>query len=157
MADLQIGQRIPDFTLPASNGEQVSLHDYRGKKLVIYFYPKISTPACTQESCEFRDFSGEFAKHNTVVIGISGDETKAHLKFIAKNELPFLLLADTEHEVSRLFGVWQWKKLYGHEFEGIVRSTFVVDEEGRLAAEWRKVRVKGHVEVVLETVKQMNS
>ncbi|OPA75531.1 thioredoxin-dependent thiol peroxidase [Paenibacillus selenitireducens] len=155
MADLQLGQPIPDFTLPASNGENVSLSDYRGKKLVIYFYPKSSTPACTQESCDFRDFTGEFSKYNTEVIGISGDASKLQLKFIAKNELPFLLLADTEHEVCRLFGVWQWKKLYGREFEGIVRSTFVVDEEGKLAAEWRKVRVKEHVHQVLEAVKQM--
>jgi peroxiredoxin Q/BCP len=155
MADLQLGQPIPDFTLPGSNGENVSLSDYRGKKLVIYFYPKSSTPACTQESCDFRDFTGEFAKYNTEVIGISGDAGKLQLKFIAKNELPFLLLADTEHEVCRLFGVWQWKKLYGREFEGIVRSTFVVDEEGKLAAEWRKVRVKEHVHQVLEAVKQM--
>lgn len=155
MADLQIGQPIPDFTLPASNGKNVSLSDYRGKKLVIYFYPKSSTPACTQESCDFRDYTGEFAKYNTEVIGISGDASKLQLKFIVKNELPFLLLADIEHEVCRLFGVWQWKKLYGREFEGIVRSTFVVDEEGKLAAEWRKVRVKEHVQQVLEAVKQM--
>lgn len=153
MGALQIGSVVPNFSLLASNGELVSLSDYRGKKLVIYFYPKSSTPACTQESCDFRDYTGAFKQYNTEVIGISADPSKKQVTFSQKNELPFLLLADTEHEVCRLFGVWQWKKLYGREFEGIVRSTFLIDEEGRLAAMWPKVKVNGHVQQVLEAVK----
>ncbi|MBD8500827.1 thioredoxin-dependent thiol peroxidase [Paenibacillus arenosi] len=147
----QLGQQI-DFTLPASNGEQVSLQDYRGKKVVIYFYPKDMTPGCTQESCDFRDYHGDFEKYNTVVLGISPDDLKSHNKFVAKHELPFLLLSDTEQTVAEQFGVWQLKKMYGREYYGIVRSTFLVDEEGRLVREWRNVKVNGHTQDVLEAV-----
>jgi thioredoxin-dependent peroxiredoxin len=147
-----VRQAVPDFTLPSSNGGDISLHDFRGRKLVIYFYPKDDTPTCTQESCDFRDFNGQFAAHNTAVIGISIDPIKVHNKFIAKYELPFPLLADTDHKVCELFGVWTLKKLYGHEFMGVERSTFLIDEEGRLLQAWRKVRVKNHVQKVLDAV-----
>ncbi|NMM52965.1 thioredoxin-dependent thiol peroxidase [Paenibacillus aquistagni] len=150
---IEIGQAVPDFTLPGSNGKQVSLSQYRGQKVVIYFYPKDMTPGCTQEACDFRDYHGDFAKYNAVVLGISPDDLKRHGKFVEKHELPFTLLSDTEHEVAELFGVWQLKKMYGREYYGIVRSTFLIDENGLLAKEWRSVKVKGHTEEVLAAVK----
>ncbi|MNW51406.1 putative peroxiredoxin bcp [compost metagenome] len=151
---IQLGQIVPDFTLPASGGEELSLSQFRGRKVVIYFYPKNMTPACTQEACDFRDYHGDFAKHGVAVLGISGDTAKSHDNFKEKKNLPFPLLSDIDHEVCRLFGVWQLKKLYGREYEGIVRSTFLIDEEGRLVREWRGVRVKNHVGQVLEAVKE---
>lgn len=154
MSQVQVGAVVPNFSLPASNGKDVSLSDFRGKKVVIYFYPKDMTPGCTQESCEFRDYNGQFAGLNTEVIGISPDDVKSHNKFISKYELPFLLLADERHEVSELFGVWQLKKMFGHEYMGVERSTFLIDEAGKLAKEWRKVKVEGHVNEVLEAVKE---
>lgn len=149
------GQIVPDFTLPSSSGEEVSLSDFRGKKVVLYFYPKNMTPSCTDEACDFRDRHGELREAGAEVIGISPDPVKSHGRFIQKHELPFLLLSDEDHAVSEMFGVWQLKKMYGREFEGIVRSTFVIDEEGRLAREWRKVRVKGHADQVLQAVREM--
>ncbi|WP_036696724.1 thioredoxin-dependent thiol peroxidase [Paenibacillus taiwanensis] len=151
---LQIGQLVPDFTLPGSSDQNVSLSNYRGRKVVLYFYPKNNTPACTQESCDFRDFHGDFEKWNTTVIGISPDPLKSHAKFAGKYELPFLLLSDEEHQVAEQFGVWQLKKLYGKEYFGIVRSTFLIDEEGKLKQAWRNVKVKGHIEAVLEAVQE---
>lgn len=150
---VKLGQTVPEFKLPASGGDEISLSQFRGQKVVIYFYPKNMTPACTQEACDFRDLSSVFAEHNTVVLGISGDTVTSHDKFIMKKELTFPLLSDVDHEVCRMFGVWQTKKLYGREYEGIVRSTFLIDEEGRLLREWRGVRVKGHTDEVLEAVK----
>ena len=152
---VELGQVIPDFTLPASTGQDVKLSDYRGKKVVIYFYPKDMTPGCTQESCDFRDYHGDFEKHGVVVLGISPDPIKSHTKFIEKHSLPFMLLSDTEHEVADLFGVWQLKKMYGREYYGIVRSTFLIDEEGKLIKEWRSVKVKGHTNEVLEAVREL--
>ncbi|SDW82196.1 peroxiredoxin Q/BCP [Marininema mesophilum] len=151
---LTIGQAAPDFTLPASNGERVSLSDYRGKNVVIYFYPKDLTPGCTTESCDFRDRTNDFADLNTVILGISLDDLSSHKKFIEKHQLPFLLLADTEAEVSQKYGVYQEKNTFGHKKMGIVRSTFIIDQEGKLAAEWRKVKVANHVEQTLEWVRE---
>ncbi|CAM4417380.1 thioredoxin-dependent thiol peroxidase [Paenibacillus alkaliterrae] len=155
LTELKAGEPAPDFVLPASNGEMVRLSDYRGSRVVIYFYPKDMTTACTQQSCDFRDSNDEMLKYNTVILGISLDTVKTHQRFIEKKELPFLLLADTEHEVCELYGVWQLKKLYGREYMGLVRSTFLIDEKGKLVREWRKVRVKGHTEQVLEAVRQL--
>ncbi|KWX76522.1 thioredoxin-dependent thiol peroxidase [Paenibacillus jilunlii] len=149
MNELKVGQEVPDFTLPASTGQNISLSDYRGRKVVLYFYPKNMTPACTQEACDFRDAGDPIARGNAVVLGISPDSLSSHAKFIEKNSLPFPLLSDEDHTVSQLFGVWQLKKLYGKEFMGIVRSTFLIDEQGILIKEWRKVRVKGHVDALL--------
>ncbi|KWX76570.1 peroxiredoxin [Paenibacillus riograndensis] len=149
MNKIGVGQEVPDFTLPASTGQNISLSDYRGRKVVLYFYPKNMTPACTQEACDFRDAGDPIARSNAVVLGISPDSLSSHAKFIEKNSLPFPLLSDEDHTVSQLFGVWQLKKLYGKEFMGIVRSTFLIDEQGILVKEWRKVRVKGHVEALL--------
>ncbi|MBP1157504.1 MULTISPECIES: thioredoxin-dependent thiol peroxidase [unclassified Paenibacillus] len=153
MSSIEVGQVVPNFTLQAGGGEQVSLEQYRGRKVVIYFYPKDMTPTCTEESCQFRDYNGQFKTLNAEVIGISPDDPKSHEKFAAKHELPFTLLSDPDHTVCELFGVWTLKKMYGKEYMGVVRSTFLIDEEGKLAKEWRKVRVKGHVEQVLEAVK----
>jgi len=135
---------VPDFTLPASTGEEITLSSFRGRKVVLYFYPKDNTPACTQEACDFRDALPQIEAKGAVVLGISPDELKSHGKFAEKYSLPFPLLSDKDHHVSELYGVWQLKKMYGREFWGVVRSTFLIDEEGRLIKEWRKLRVAGH-------------
>ena len=155
MTAVQIGQPVPDFRLPASNGKDVALSDFKGQKVVIYFYPKDMTPGCTTEACDFRDLNEQFKDYNTVVLGISPDSLSSHEKFIAKHGLPFLLLSDENHEVAEMFGVWKLKKNFGREYMGIERSTFVIDEEGQLLKAWRKVRVKGHVEEVLNFVKSL--
>ncbi|ANY66839.1 peroxiredoxin [Paenibacillus sp. BIHB 4019] len=153
MTQVQIGQQVENFTLPASNGKDVSLQDYKGKKLVIYFYPRDMTPGCTTESCDFRDYNGQFKTFNTEVIGISPDDLASHDQFIAAHELPFLLLSDTDNQVAEQFGVWKLRSRNGEEFMGIERSTFLIDEEGKLAKEWRSVVVEGHVQEVLEAAK----
>lgn len=150
---VQIGQAVPDFTLPASTGGSISLQDYKGKKLVIYFYPKDNTPGCTVESCDFRDYNGQFKEQNTEVIGISPDDLASHDTFISEFSLPFPLLADTDHTVSELFGVWKERTWDGKTFMGIERSTFLIDENGVLVREWRNVSVDGHVQEVLEAAK----
>jgi len=151
---VELGQPVPNFTLPASGGNEVSLSQFRGRKVVIYFYPKDMTSACTQEACDFRDNYSAISEQDAVVLGISGDPVKSHNRFVEKQNLPFLLLSDEDHEVSRIFGVWQLKKMYGREYEGIVRSTFLIDEAGQLVREWRGIRVKGHVETVLEAMRE---
>lgn len=149
------GSLAPDFELPSSTGETVKLSDYRGQRVLIYFYPKDMTSSCTQQACDFRDRHEEFKGLNTVILGISTDPMSRHDKFIAKYGLPFTLLSDEEHQVAEQYGVWQLKKLYGKEYMGIVRSTFLINEEGKLIKEWSKVRVKGHIESALETVKSL--
>lgn len=150
---LAIGEAAPDFELPASNGEKVKLSNFKGKNVVLYFYPKDMTPGRTTEACDFRDYHDEFSKLNAVILGISTDSLDKHKKFIEKYDLPFLLLADEDHQVCELYGVWKLKKNFGKEYMGIERSTFVIDQQGRLAKEWRKVKVKGHVEEALEFIK----
>jgi peroxiredoxin Q/BCP len=145
LIEVAIGQKVPNFTLPSSNGHEVSLSDFLGRKVILYFYPKNMTPACTQEACEFRDAFDQITAVGAVVLGISPDSLASHAKFTEKHSLPFPLLSDEDHKVSEMFGVWQLKKLYGKEFMGIVRSTFLIDEQRILVEEWRKVRVKGHV------------
>ncbi|MFH5183422.1 thioredoxin-dependent thiol peroxidase [Paenibacillus sp. TAB 01] len=147
-------QPVPDFTLPASNGSNVRLSDFRGKKVVIYFYPKDMTPGCTKESCEFRDYNGQFASLNTEVIGISPDDLASHDQFIAEHQLPFLLLSDVSQNVCQQFGVWKLREREGRQFYGVERFTFLIDEQGVLVREWRAVQVDGHVAEVLEAVKQ---
>ncbi len=140
----------PTFTLPNQNGDMISLEQYRGQKVVLYFYPKDSTPGCTTEACDFRDAMPKLS--GAVVIGISADSQKKHQNFINKHELPFDLLVDADHEVSELYGVWQLKKNYGKEYYGIVRSTFLINEDGYIEQEWRSVKVNGHVDEVVAAV-----
>jgi len=145
---LSIGDVAPNFTLTSAQGEVVSLSQFRGKRVVIFFYPKNMTAACTQEACDFRDHYARLKTLNVEVIGISTDPVKSHLNFVTKKELPYYSLSDETHEVCEAFGVWQLKKLYGREYMGIVRTTFLIDEAGKVAYIWPKVRVKGHVEQV---------
>lgn len=151
---VEIGLEAPDFSLPSSNGKTVSLSDFRGKNVVLYFYPKDMTPGCTTEACDFRDHHDAFAELNAVILGVSPDPVKRHEKFIEKHGLPFLLLADEEHKAAEAYGVWKLKKNFGKEYMGIERSTFIIDKEGRLVKEFRKVKVKGHVEEALAYIKE---
>ena len=151
---IEIGKPAPDFELESSNGEKVKLSDYRGKNVVLYFYPKDMTPGCTTQACDFRDQHQHFADMNAVVLGVSPDPLSRHEKFIEKHGLPFLLLADEDHEAAEAYGVWKLKKNFGKEYMGIERSTFIIDQEGKLVKEWRKVKVNGHVEEALEYIRE---
>jgi len=148
-----LNQQAPDFTLENEKGQQVSLSDFKGKKVVLYFYPKDMTPGCTTEACDFRDAYEDFSSLNAVILGVSMDEANKHSKFIEKHGLPFSLLVDAEHEVAEKYGVWVLKKMYGREYMGIERSTFLINEEGIVVAQWRKVKVKNHIEAVLSQLK----
>ena len=151
---LVIGEKAPEFKLPASNGETVKLSDFAGKNVVLYFYPKDMTPGCTTEACDFRDHHESFEGVNAVVLGVSPDPINRHEKFIEKHGLPFLLLADEDHKTAEDYEVWKLKKNFGKEYMGIERSTFIIDKNGNLVKEWRKVKVKGHVEEALEYIKE---
>ncbi|MCK1985815.1 MULTISPECIES: thioredoxin-dependent thiol peroxidase [Peribacillus] len=152
---VKIGEKAPDFKLPANNGEMVSLSDFKGKYIVLYFYPKDMTPGCTTEACDFRDHNEHFEELDAVIIGVSPDPAARHEKFIEKHGLPFLLLADEDHEAAKIFDVWQLKKNFGKEYMGIERSTFLIDKDGKIVKEWRKVKVKGHVEEALDTLRDL--
>jgi thioredoxin-dependent peroxiredoxin len=148
-----IGRPAPDFSLPSTTGDSVSLKAFKGKKTVIlYFYPKDDTPGCSKEACEFRDFSAEFDKHNTVIFGVSTDNLESHQKFKDKLKLPFPLLSDEDASVSKMFGVYKQKNLYGKKYMGIERTTFVIDRTGRIAQIYPKVKVEGHIQDLLEFV-----
>jgi len=139
----------PDFTLQADDGREVSLSDYRGKKVVLYFYPKDGTPGCTREAVEFRDMIREFEEKDIVILGVSKDSLESHQKFKRKHELPFTLLSDPEGKVLDLYGVWKKKSLYGRTFMGTERTTFLIDEKGIVKKVYHKVRVKGHAQACL--------
>jgi peroxiredoxin Q/BCP len=147
---VNIGEKVASFSLPATGDKNVSLDDFKGTNLVIYFYPKDSTPGCTLEGQNFRDSYKEFKKSGTTVLGVSRDSLKAHENFRTRQEFPFDLLSDAEEKLCRQFDVIHEKNMYGRKVMGIVRSTFLLDGDGVLQKEWRKVRVKGHVEEVLE-------
>jgi len=149
-----LNQKAPEFTLLNEKEEPVRLSDYRGKKVILYFYPKDMTPGCTTQACDFRDQHESFADLNAVILGVSGDSAARHTKFIEKYDLPFSLLVDENHEVCEKYGVWVLKKNFGKEYMGIERSTFLIDEEGISIKEWRKVRVKNHIEEVLEFLRE---
>ncbi|MFE8698698.1 thioredoxin-dependent thiol peroxidase [Cytobacillus sp. FJAT-53684] len=149
-----IGELAPEFSVKGSNGEMVSLSDYHGKNVVLYFYPKDMTPGCTTQACDFRDKYESFAGLNAVILGVSPDALTRHEKFIDKYDLPFILLADEDHQLAEAYDVWKLKKNFGKEYMGIVRSTFIIDKEGRLVKEWRKVSVKGHVEEALQYIEE---
>ncbi|MEB1806907.1 MAG: thioredoxin-dependent thiol peroxidase [Bacillaceae bacterium] len=151
---VEIGQTAPDFKLPANTGETVSLSDYKGKNIVLYFYPKDMTPGCTTQACDFRDHHESFADVDAVILGVSPDPVERHTKFIDKHGLPFILLADENQEAAEAYGVWKLKKNFGKEYMGIERSTFIIDKEGKVVKEWRKVRVKGHVEEALSYIRE---
>jgi peroxiredoxin Q/BCP len=146
---LKEGAVAPDFTLEADGGGEVSLLDYRGKKVVLYFYPKDNTPGCTTEACNFRDDYSQIIVAGAVVLGVSPDSVKSHDKFKLKLNLPFALLSDPDHEVAEMYGAWGEKKMYGKTYMGIIRSTFVIDEEGRIIKVFPKVKVKNHSQEVL--------
>jgi peroxiredoxin Q/BCP len=148
-----IGRKVPDFSLPSTGGQPWKLSSARGNVVVIYFYPKDSTSGCTKESVAFRDLDAGFRKARAVVVGISPDSLASHCRFSSKFELPFELLSDEEKKACAIFGVWKEKSLYGRKYMGVERSTFLVDAEGVLRREWRKVKVDGHAEDVLEAVK----
>lgn len=145
--------KAPDFELLNENGELVRLADLKGKHVVLYFYPKDLTPGCTTEACDFRDAHEDFSQLNAVILGVSMDDANKHTKFIEKHGLPFSLLVDSDHAVAEKYGVWVLKKMYGKEYMGIERSTFLINEEGIITKEWRKVRVKNHIEEVLSYLK----
>ena len=152
---IEVGREVPDFTLENQDGENVSLSDFRGKNVVLYFYPKDMTPGCTTQACDFRDQYDAFKQYDTVIIGISPDPIERHQKFIDKHGLPFELLADTEHEVATQYDVWKLKKMFGKEFYGVERSTFIIDKTGVLQKEYRKVKVKGHIDETLQFFQNM--
>lgn len=155
MSEVAIGKKVPDFTLPATGDKELSLSDFKGRNVVLYFYPKDSTPGCTKEGQAFRDAYGEFQGLNTEILGISRDGVKAHENFKAKQEFPFDLLSDKEETVCNLFDVIKEKNMYGRKVMGIERSTFLIDGDGVLRQEWRKVKVDGHADEVLEAVRSL--
>jgi peroxiredoxin Q/BCP len=155
MSDVKIGKKVPNFDLPATGEQNIKLGDLKGKKVVIYFYPKDSTPGCTTEGQDFRDNYNKFKRANTVVLGVSRDSIKSHENFKAKQEFPFELLSDKEETLCQLFDVIKEKNMYGKKVMGIERSTFLLDEKGILRQEWRKVKVAGHVDEVLAAAKAL--
>jgi len=151
---VSLNKKVPAFSAEATGEQTLSLKDFKGKNLVIYFYPKDNTPGCTLEGQDFRDSYSKFKRAKTVVLGVSRDSVKVHTNFRAKHEFPFDLLSDPDEELCKLFDVIQLKKNYGREYMGIVRSTFLIDSKGILREEWRGVKVKGHVDEVLAATKQ---
>ncbi len=153
MKELKEGMKAPEFCLPDANEKTHCLKDFSGKWIVLYFYPKDNTSGCTKEAVGFTESRKQFEELNAVIIGISPDSPKSHAKFIDKHNLSILLLSDPEHKVLKEYGVWQKKKMYGREYMGVVRSTFIITPDGKIAAIWRKVKVKGHIDEVLEKFK----
>jgi thioredoxin-dependent peroxiredoxin len=152
---LQIGDTVPDIEIPATGGRTLKASDLRGQNLVLYFYPKASTPGCTQEGQDFRDAAEAFAAANTAILGASRDSLKAQESFKSKQGFPFDLLADTDEALCRAFDVIKVKKMYGRESLGVERSTFLIDAQGVLRREWRGVKVKGHVDEVLAAAREL--
>ncbi len=154
-AKVQIGKKVPAFSLPATGDKTISLKDLLGQKVVLYFYPKDSTPGCTLEGRDFRDNYQKLRRQKTIVLGVSRDSVKSHENFRAKQEFPFDLLSDTDEKLCSIFDVMKEKNMYGRKVIGIERSTFMLDAKGVLRREWRKVKVKGHVLEVLNAVKDL--
>lgn len=149
---LPAGTKAPDFTLPDENGEEHSLSDFRGKPVVLYFYPKDDTKGCTKEACGFRDDYSAYQEAGVEIVGVSPDSSKSHLKFKNKYDLPFTLLADTDHEVAEKYGVWGRKKFMGREYDGIFRTTFLIDAEGKIQKVFEKVKPAEHSAEILASL-----
>jgi peroxiredoxin Q/BCP len=152
---IEEGKKAPAFSLKDQAGATVKLADFAGKYVVLYFYPKDDTSGCTKEACSFRDEHSKLKKAGAVVLGVSPDDEKRHTKFIAKYELPFTLLADTEHEVAEKYGAWGEKSMYGRKYMGIVRSTFLIAPDGKVAKVWPKVKAEGHGAEVLAAITEL--
>jgi peroxiredoxin Q/BCP len=153
---VEVGKKVPQFSLPTSSEQNISLSDLKGKNVVLYFYPKDSTPGCTREGQDFRDNYNKFKRQNSVILGVSRDSIKSHENFKAKQGFQFELLSDKDEELCKLFDVIKMKNMYGKKVRGIERSTFLIDSNGKLKQEWRKVKVDGHVDEVLTAVKELN-
>lgn len=154
---LTIGKKVPEFALPATGEQTIQLKDLRGQNVVLYFYPKDSTPGCTTEGQDFRDLQTRFKRANTVILGVSRDSLKSHENFRSKQNFKFDLLSDADETLCTLFDVIKMKNMYGKQVRGIERSTFLIDAKGVLRNEWRKVKVAGHAEEVLTAVKALNA
>ncbi len=153
MAYLNIGDQAPGFTGTDQNGNQISLKDFKGNKIILYFYPKANTPGCTAESCNLRDNYDDLTGKGFKIIGVSADSVEKQKKFADKYDLPFPLIADEEREILKAYGAWGMKKLYGREYEGILRTTYVIDENGRIEKVFKKVKTKDHASQILEAMK----
>ena len=153
---VEVGKKVPAFKLPATGEQTISLSSLKGKNIVLYFYPRDSTPGCTTEGQDFRDSIAKFKRQDCVILGVSRDTIASHEKFKEKQKFPFDLLSDTDEELCKLFDVIKLKNMYGKKHLGIERSTFIINKKGILKQEWRKVKVKGHVDEVLAAVKLMN-
>ena len=153
---VDVGKKVPDFTLKATSEQAISLSGVKGKNVVLYFYPKDNTPGCTREGQDFRDSYNKFTRQNTIILGVSRDSIKSHEKFKAKQGFQFELLSDEDETLCQLFDVIKMKNMYGKQVRGIERSTFLIDSNGKLKKEWRKVKVDGHVDEVLAAVKALN-
>jgi len=152
MTHLEPGMKAPEFSGMIETGETVSLSDYSGKKLILFFYPKDGTPGCTAEACNLRDHYSELTDRGFELLGVSPDSAEKHFNFISKHNVLFHLLADTEHEVLKAYGAWGEKQMYGKTYEGVLRSTFVIDENGRISAVFTKVNTKNHTAQILEAL-----
>ena len=152
MALLEVGDKAPAFRTTDQDGDEVSLRDFKGKKVVLYFYPKDDTPGCTKEACSFRDGWSKFRRKGVAVLGVSVDDEKSHRKFADKFSLPFPLLADTDKEIVKAYGVWGEKSMYGRKYMGTHRVTYLIDEKGKIAAVWPKVKPDAHADEVLAAV-----
>lgn len=151
---VEVGAAAPAFTLKNAEGGKVKLSDFKGKLVILYFYPKDDTPGCTTEACNFRDASADFAAHDAVVLGVSPDDVESHAKFRDKFQLNFSLLADPDHTVAEKYGAWREKNMYGKKSMGIQRSTFLIDRKGKVVRVWPRVKVEGHDAEVLEALRQ---
>jgi peroxiredoxin Q/BCP len=153
--ELNAGDKAPAFSLKDTEGKTVKLSDYKGKKVVLYFYPRDMTPGCTKEACGFRDDYAQLKKRGVEILGVSGDDQTSHQKFTEKYSLPFTLLSDPNHEMMEKYGAWGEKNMYGKKIMGVLRSTFIIDEEGRVAHIFRKVKTDTHSQDVLKIIDQM--